>query len=365
MIGATDVTRPSAAPDSRGRILVVDDRPTTREILKGVLRTANFEVVDVADGEEALRVIEHAHFDLVVADILMPGIGGLELLGRLRKRHGPGELPVIIVTIKEASDDVVNALQLGANDYVTKPINPAVLLARIDTQLKLRDALAAARAETDLANERNALLEEANEELDAFSVTVSHDLRAPLRSIRGFTEALVEDYGASLDDQGRDYLQRILVASSRMSGLIEDLMALARATRQELVEEIVDLSNLADETWQALCTQRDSPSPTLKIQPGLRLRGDRQLMRIVIENLLENAWKYSAHRTHPAIELGMRLEAGSRVFFVTDNGMGFADDQAEAMFRVFERLPEARDFEGTGIGLAIVQRIIRRHSTLR
>ncbi len=201
----------------------------------------------------------------------------------------------------------------------------------------------------------------ANTELDAFAYSVSHDLRAPLRSIDGFSQILLEDYSEKLDEAGRESLQRVRAASQRMGTLIDDLLKLARVTRAEIRTEDVDLSGMAREIVADL--QRTTPERQVEfeIAPGLKARGDTRLLRVALDNLLRNSWKYTAKQTAPRVEFRSADANGGRTFMVRDNGAGFDMKYADKLFGVFQRLHSAADFEGTGIGLATVRRIINRH----
>ncbi len=201
----------------------------------------------------------------------------------------------------------------------------------------------------------------ANTELDAFAYSVSHDLRAPLRSIDGFSQILLEDYAEKLDEAGRESLQRVRAASQRMGTLIDDLLKLARVTRAEIRTEDVDLSGMAREIVADL--QRTTPERQVEfdIAPGLTARGDTRLLRVALDNLLRNSWKYTAKQPAPRVEFRSADANGGRTFMVRDNGAGFDMKYADKLFGVFQRLHSAADFEGTGIGLATVRRIINRH----
>jgi light-regulated signal transduction histidine kinase (bacteriophytochrome) len=209
--------------------------------------------------------------------------------------------------------------------------------------------------------ERTAQLEAANRELEAFSYSISHDLRAPLRSIDGFSKALLEDYLAKLGDEGKDFLQRIRNASQRMGELIDDLLALARVTRSEMVRVPVDLSMIGGKIIEEL--RRSDPQRILEIAitPGMITNADPNLMRLLLENLLDNAWKFTSCRKLAKIELGMAEKDGQKVYFVRDNGAGFDMAYADKLFGAFQRLHSAQEFPGTGIGLATVNRIVLRH----
>ena len=208
---------------------------------------------------------------------------------------------------------------------------------------------------------RTAELLAANEELEAFAYTVSHDLRAPLRAIHGFSQILLEDYHDRLDDEGRGYLQRVSSNTTRMGNLIDDLLSLARISRHQLDVTSCPLSEMVTGISRSLQQQDPDRQVNFHIQPGLRVQGDNSLLRIMLENLLGNAWKYTSKSEQVEIRFGQQQQDGQTVYFVCDNGVGFDDQYAHQLFTPFQRLHKAQEFEGTGIGLATVQRIIQRH----
>jgi light-regulated signal transduction histidine kinase (bacteriophytochrome) len=210
--------------------------------------------------------------------------------------------------------------------------------------------------------QRASELEATNKELEAFSYSVSHDLRAPLRTIDGFSVALLEDYGGQLDDEGRNYLLRIRTAAQRMAQLIDDLLNLSRITRVPLNTETVNLSTIAQSILHELRQTEPNRIVEVIITPNLIVKGDLRLMRVVLENLLNNAWKFTSQREFARIEFGLQ-EGGAddRVYYVRDNGAGFDMAYANKLFGVFQRLHTSTEFPGIGIGLAIVQRVIHRH----
>ena len=209
---------------------------------------------------------------------------------------------------------------------------------------------------------RTEQLEAANKELEAFSYSVSHDLRAPLRSMDGFSQALLEDYQDRLDETGQGYLTRIRAAAQRMGGLIDDLLKLSRTCRGDLVLADCDLSRIASKAAADLAGAHPESACQVSIQPGLTVRADANLMRAALEQLLGNAWKFSARVPDPRIEVGAEDgPGGERIYFVRDHGCGFDMAFADKLFNPFQRLHAASEYPGSGIGLAIVQRIIRRH----
>jgi PAS domain S-box-containing protein len=236
------------------------------------------------------------------------------------------------------------------------------LIAEVVARKRAERELQALNAQLeDRIRERTGQLEAANRELEAFSYSVSHDLRAPLRSLHGFGQALLEDYGHCLDAQGRDWLQRIQAASQRMGLLIDDLLTLARVARREMRPTAVDLSALARTVAEGLRQRDPGRRVTFRIAEGLTVTGDAGLLQVALENLFGNAWKFTGKRPEATIEFGAGEKDGRRVFFVRDDGAGFDMAYVNKLFGAFQRLHAASEFPGTGIGLATVQRIVHRH----
>lgn len=220
-----------------------------------------------------------------------------------------------------------------------------------ETVLRLNESLQRRTAETEVANK----------ELEAFCYSVSHDLRAPLRSIDGFAQALLEDYLDKLDAPGQDYLRRVRAATQRMGMLIDDLLDLSRVTRSEIRRECVDLSNLTRAIAEDLQKTQPERRVEFVIAPELEAKGDTRLLRITLENLLGNAWKFTSKHESARIEFGAAAHDGTTAYFVRDDGAGFDSTYAGRLFGAFQRLHATTEFPGTGVGLATVQRIIHRH----
>lgn len=208
--------------------------------------------------------------------------------------------------------------------------------------------------------ERTLQLEAANQELEAFSYSVSHDLRAPLRSIRGFSEILLERHAAQLDSRGQELLQRVCESCAHMDRLIEDLLKLSRVSRGELLRQPVDLTRMAEAILAELRKGEPGRQVQTNLQAGLTAYGDERLLQVALDNLLGNSWKFTRKTAEARIEFGYTREQGG-AFFVRDNGAGFDPAFAQRLFAVFQRLHPASEFPGTGVGLATVQRILRRH----
>jgi signal transduction histidine kinase len=214
----------------------------------------------------------------------------------------------------------------------------------------------------ELVEQRTQELAVANRELEAFSYSVSHDLRAPLRAVDGFARMLTEDYSGRLDDEGRQHLERIRKATENMSNLIDCLLDLARVTRRELKTQPIDLSGMAQEIARELQQAEPSRKVALNIEQNLQAEADPMLMRQALQNLLSNAWKFTARVGEAEIKFGCAQDNGERTFYVADNGAGFDMAYVGKLFGAFQRLHGSREYEGTGVGLAIVQRIVHRHN---
>ncbi|TMQ04416.1 MAG: response regulator [Deltaproteobacteria bacterium] len=370
------------------RILAVDDDPDYRSLLAERLLKRGYDVVHAISGEDAIALLDVQSVDCILLDRSMAGIGGIEACRRLKGSPVVRDTPLIILTASEQRDAMLEGLSAGADDFVSKAAGFEVLSARIqaqirrkqieDEQRKVREQLlrseleaAEARAAKVLAEARAAMAEElsrtndelaqANRELEAFSYSVSHDLRAPLRTISAFTHAIIEDFGERVDDKARDHIRRVLSATSRMSDLIDALLELSRISRTPIGRHRVDLSQLASIAVDELVRREPARAVGVEITPGLIVDADGRLMRILLDNLLGNAWKFTSRADPARIEVGREPHSGDAVYFVRDNGAGFDMSQADRLFTPFQRLHSDGEFSGTGIGLATVRRIIERH----
>jgi DNA-binding response OmpR family regulator len=363
------------------KVLAVDDSPTYLATLASTLREAGFEVALGRSGEEALDLLAAQPVDCVLLDVVMPGQGGEATCRHIKGAPRMRDIPVILLTALEDRDTMIRGFDAGADDYIAKSSDFSVLKARVLAQIRrkqfedetrtireqlLRRELEAteARAQQEIAETRAALAEDLrrkNAELEAFSYSVSHDLRAPLRTIDGFSQALLEDYGEGLEPRAQDYLRRVRGAAQRMGELIDDLIKLSRVERSELRREQVDVSSIAQQVAATLTRSDPERQVAFAIEPALAADVDARLLQIVLENLLGNAWKFTSKNATARIELGARREGDAVVFFVKDDGAGFDSAHAARLFAPFQRLHPESEFPGTGIGLATVQRIVGRH----
>lgn len=295
-------------------------------------------------------VTQHLYHIAEFASRLGPdNLGERLVLARpARPNAKPDEFDLVLQGFNRMQSNLVAALQALEQDIVKLEKAEAEIF-QLNTALEQRVA------------DRTAQLEAVNRELEAFSYSVSHDLRTPLRSIDGFSQALIEDYGDRLDTVALDYLNRVRRAAQRMGMLIDDLLRLSRVTRANMTYARIDLSTLAEEVMADLRKHKVGNAVTFTVQPGLAAYGDAALLRILMENLLDNAWKYSSKAPQPQIEVGSLAQDGRIVFFVRDNGAGFDMAYVGKLFGAFQRLHREDEFPGTGVGLATVKRIVHRH----
>jgi DNA-binding response OmpR family regulator len=388
---------PAEAPSllSPKRILAVDDSADYLHVLADQLRDAGYDVVQAISGEEAVDLLAVQSVDCILLDHMMPGMSGVETCQRIKAAPAVRDIPLIMLTSLDGRDATIEGLSAGADDFIAKSSGLDVLRARIQAQIRrkqfedehrsMREHLlrseheaAEARGARELAQTRATLVEQlergnhelananrelaaANRELEAFSYSVSHDLRARVRAIEGFTRVLVEDAGDRLIDDDRANLDRVLSATARMSDLIEALLELSSVSRGPLARASVDLSEVATAVFDELRQREPARAIETVVAPALRVDADDKLMRIMFDNILGNAWKFTSRQARPRIEVGEITDHSERIYFIRDNGAGFDNTYVARLFAPFQRLHTTSEFKGTGIGLATVQRILERH----
>jgi signal transduction histidine kinase len=341
----------SRAPEGpRARIVLADDNADMRDYVRRLL-IDRYDVVAVGDGLAALEAAAKAPVDLVLSDVMMPRLDGIGLLRALRGDPRWRTVPVILLSARAGEEASVEGLEAGADDYLEKPFSARALLARVNTHL----TLARIRRKASLE------LEAVNKELEAFSYSVSHDLRAPLRAIDGFSRELLEQKADQLDDEGRSHLNRVCTATTRMSSLIDDLLGLSQIARTHLARAPVSLSKIARAVIDELGNREPARRVAVDVESNLHAEGDPRLLTILFENVLGNAWKFTAKTPEARIQVGKTGGSGAKTFFVRDNGAGFDMAYAERLFQPFSRLHLRSDFDGSGVGLATVQRVVSRH----
>jgi two-component system, NtrC family, sensor kinase len=363
------------------RLLAIDDSPTYLNGLADALRGEGYDVVLARSGEEALDLLSVQSVDCILLDLMMPGLSGQDTCRRIKAAPHVRDTPLIMLTAIEDRNAVLEGLGSGADDFISKSNDLDVLKARVRAQIRrrqfedenqhIREQLlhreleaAEARAAREVAEARATLVEELerkNKELEAFSYSVSHDLRAPLRAIDGFSKLVLNEYGTALDERGQHYLKRIRAGTARMGVLVDDLLSLSRISTTPLHQAPVDLTALAREVLRELAARDTARSVETVVAEGATAVGDAGQVRIALENLLGNAWKFTQKREHARIEFGQLRADAETAFFVRDNGAGFEMAYAGKLFEPFQRLHDSSEFEGTGIGLATVQRIVSRH----
>jgi two-component system sensor histidine kinase/response regulator len=341
------------------RLLIVDDESAQMRALCDTLQLEGYLTEGFSSARQALEGLRPGQIDLLLTDLMMPEMDGISLINAAR-RIDP-ELGAIVMTGHGTIDTAVQAMQGGALDYILKPFKLNVILPVISRALdvqRLRRENAELRR---LEQRRSEELAAAYRDLESFSYSVSHDLRAPLRSIDGFSQILEDDFADRLGDEGRRIIRIIRGGSQKLDQLIVALLEFSRAGRTALHREPIDMTRLAEAAASEARALYTGPEPLIEIGEMPPVEGDATVMRQVWINLIGNALKYSAKRSQPRVEIGGRVANEEAIYRVKDNGAGFDMRYADKLFGVFQRLHSAEDFSGTGVGLAIVQRIIARH----
>ena len=344
---------------SAGRLLIVDDEAAQLRALCDTLEIEGYVTEGYSSGDQALSILHPGQFDLLLTDLMMPHMDGITLIDAAKKIDPL--LGALVMTGHGTIDTAVRAMQGGALDYILKPFKLNVILPVISRALdvqRLRRENAALHARE---KQQSAELAAAYHDLESFSYSISHDLRAPLRSMDGFAAILESEFADQLGDEGRRIIGIIRGGSQKMDELIVSLLEFSRAGRSALQLDRIDMTLLADAAASEVKAQYVGPEPLIEISDLPSIDADAVIMRQVWCNLIGNALKYSAKRAQPKISVSGRIDNGEAIYQVEDNGAGFDMRYADKLFGVFQRLHRTEEFSGTGVGLAIVHRIIARH----
>jgi two-component system, sensor histidine kinase and response regulator len=348
--------------NKKPKILIVDDKPENLVALRTVLKDLDVELIEASSGNDALKATLRHDFVLALLDIQMPEMDGYELASILREEKKTAHLPFIFISAVYTDNlNVFKGYEKGAFSFITKPFQPEILVNKVKFFIdKHEQEISLYELNRDLAS-KNAELQLMNQELESFSYSVSHDLRAPLRGINGFATILKEDYETKLDDDAKRVINVIIDNSLRMSSLIDSLLSLSRLGRKEMSKRLININSMARDVVKEFRVLHNNKNLRVTIKDLHEAEGDQELLKQVFVNLISNAIKYSSKKENAVIEIGSYLEDKRVTYYVKDNGSGFNMNYKSKLFGVFQRLHSNNEFEGIGIGLAIVQRIVVRH----
>lgn len=366
-------------PELKADILLVDDRPEKLLALEAVLAELGQNIVIAHSGKEALRKLLKQDFALILLDVSMPEMDGFETASLIRQRLNSEHTPIIFVTSFGDSDNhITRGYSLGAVDYIVTPIIPEILRAKASVFVELhrknllvkmqaaqlqRDLRARQEAERRILHlnqelaERVQALTDVNQELEAFNYSISHDLRAPLRAMSSFASALLNEEADRLSPQGADYSQRIVSAAKYMDALLRDLLDYSRLTREAMPVAAADLDKSVQDLLTVIDPEIRERGATLSVEKPLGLvLAHEPTVQQILGNLVGNGLKFAATDRPAKIRIYTTETAGMRRLWVEDNGIGIRPDYQHKIFGLFERLPDARNVPGTGVGLAIVRK---------
>jgi signal transduction histidine kinase len=341
------------------KLLVVDDEGAQAKALCQTLESEGYHTTGFTSANQALATLRTQSFDLMLTDLMMPDMDGITLV-RTALETDPN-LMSIVMTGYGTIDTAVQAIKAGALDYILKPFKLSVILPVLSRALHMRRLRLENAELVRRVNERSSELEAANKELEAFSYSISHDLRNPLNAVIGYSELLTECYAAEMDKRAQHMLRQICETGSRMEQLIADLLRLSSLGRQALSLECVQTYGLVREVLDELAIDYTERQIEIQVDDLPDCFGDVSLLRQVFVNLLSNALKFTRRKEKATVEVGYRQQEGGNAYFIRDNGAGFDAKNADRLFGAFQRLHCAEDFEGTGVGLSIVKRIVSRH----
>jgi signal transduction histidine kinase len=353
------------------KILVVDDNPKNVELLANLLYEKGYDVEYALTGPNALTLVASEDFDLILLDIMMPGMDGFEVCKRIKKDTNNSEIPIIFLTAKTDIESIEKAFKYGGLDYVNKPFNSNELLARVKTHVELKVSKDKLKKVNDWLEERvfertaeleksMAILENKNYELEQFAYIASHDLQEPLRTVSSFVDLLEQEHGGKLKGNASKYLYFILESTERMRNLISGLLEYSRIGREKIVEQVDcnEILTLVLDDLQTIIIEKKAIIESEKL-PVLNAHPSE--LKQLFQNLISNALKFSREDTPPVINIFALKQENGWEFKIKDNGIGIEEKFFEKIFIIFQRLHNVHEYEGTGIGLAHCRKIVEMH----
>lgn len=344
------------------KILMVDDTPVNLDVLSRTLSKSGFEISIATDGEMALKVASYVLPDLILLDIMMPGIDGFETCVKLKNDPATKNIPVIFLSAKEDPADIVKGFQCGGCDYITKPFAKDEVLVRVGTQLQLQEKTKRLeRAQIEIKRYAEEL-ERSNADLKMFASVASHDLKSPLRKIRQLGDILLESYETTSVERGKDILERISKNAEQLSQLIDSVLEFSDLETTPKLFEPCDLKQVLEKVVENLEVQTREAGAKIIIKGLPVIDGEPQLFYQLFQNIVSNALKFRRDNVGPVINISSSYCDDTKRWRidVSDNGIGIAEKYFDRIFQPFERLHGKSDIEGSGIGLATCQRIVNR-----
>ncbi|HTJ53061.1 MAG TPA: response regulator [Cyclobacteriaceae bacterium] len=356
-------------------ILIIDDKRENIFAMEKLLERPERNFLSATNGTDGLKLALSKNIDLIILDVQMPEMDGFEVAQILKSNKRTKDVPIIFASAeKKERNSIMKGFEEGAVDYLSKPLDPELTKAKVSVLLKIQmqkkelieknNALEKAEVQIKQLNTDLQInlgqLEYINKELESFSYSVSHDLRAPLRAIIGYSKMIEEDFGEIVGADGKRLVSVVQSNANKMNKLIDGLLQFSKSGKMEVSKSEIDMDGLVQHVIHDICDSTQHPVK-ITVNQLYPAKADNMLITQVWMNLISNAIKYSSAKENPQIEIGSTKDDHSLIFFVKDNGAGFSMDYADKLFGVFQRLHSAEEFEGTGVGLAIVQRIINRH----
>jgi two-component system, sensor histidine kinase and response regulator len=349
--------------EDKPKILVVDDRVENLIAIETVLRDMDVELIRATSGNEALKHTLHHQFALALIDIQMPEMDGYELAAILREEEKTSNIPFIFISgIYTDHINVFKGYERGAFSFIAKPFQPEMLINKVKFFIEIYHHEAILKKLNEDLESKNTELKNLNNDLEAFSYSVSHDLRTPLRFINGYAQIILEDHADQVDEETKRLLNIISANAKKMGILIDELLSFSKLGKREVNKGNVNMNALLKSALEEIKASEEAKKVTWNIQNLPDCYGDYHLLKQVLINLISNAVKYSAKKSSPQIEIGSETNENENIYYIKDNGVGFDMKYADKLFHVFQRLHTLTEFEGTGVGLAFVHRIVTRHN---